>query len=239
MSIRILWSGPGLVVVDKPAGVPVVPGRQPERGPSLRELVERQLGCRIWVVHRLDRDTTGVLLLALDAESHRAANQAFERGRAHKRYLALVSPPLASDRVVDLELAPARRSRMRPVRPGETGKPARTELRPLETLGEVQLVEAVPLTGRTHQIRIHLRHAGAPLLVDPQYGRPEPFNGVRLGLASQAVTLSRTPLHASRLVLEDSAELPGLDVSAPLPEDMARVLEALRQRIRNGAETPV
>jgi RluA family pseudouridine synthase len=238
VSIPILWSSPGLVVVDKPAGVPVVPGRQAERGLSLRERVERQLGCRIWVVHRLDRDTTGVLLLALDAESHRAANQAFEQGRAHKQYLALVSPPLASDRVVDVELAPARRSRMRPVHPGEKGKEARTELRPLETLGEVQLVEAVPLTGRTHQIRIHLRHAGAPLLVDPQYGRPEPFTGVGL-VASQAVTLSRTPLHASRLVLEASPELPGLDVSAPLPEDMARVLETLRQRIRNGAEIPV
>jgi RluA family pseudouridine synthase len=237
VTIPILWSSPGLVAVDKPAGISVVPGRQSERGPSLREVLERQLGRRVWVVHRLDRDTTGVLLFALDADSHRAANRAFEQGRVQKRYLALVSPPLASARTVDLALVPARRSRMRPVRPGESGKPAVTEFRPVETLGEVQLVEAVPLTGRTHQIRIHLLAAGAPLLVDPQYRRPEPFTGAGQGLDS--VTLSRTPLHASRLFLEHSADLPRMEVSAPLPEDMASVLEVLRQRTKKGAETPV
>ncbi len=237
MTVPILWSGSGLLAVDKPAGIPVVPGRRPERGPSLREVLEGQLGRKVWVVHRLDRDTTGVLLFALDAGSHRAASQAFEQGRAQKRYLALVSPPLASARTVDLALVPARRSRMRPVRPGEQGKPAVTELRPVETLGEVQLVEAVPLTGRTHQIRIHLRAAGAPLLVDPHYGRSEPFTGAGLGLDS--VSLSRTPLHASRVFLELSTDLPRVEVSAPLPEDMATVLEALRQRTKKGAETPV
>jgi RluA family pseudouridine synthase len=237
VTVPILWSGPGLVAVDKPAGISVVPGRQAERGPSLREVLERQLGRRVWVVHRLDRDTTGVLLFALDADSHRAANQAFEQGRVEKRYLALVSPPLISARTVDLALVPARRSRMRPVRPGESGKPAVSELRPVETLGSVQLVEAVPLTGRTHQIRIHLRAAGAPLLVDPQYGRPEPFTGAGLGFDS--LTLSRTPLHASWILLEASGDLPRVEVSAPLPEDMAGVLEALRQRTRKGAETPV
>jgi tRNA pseudouridine32 synthase/23S rRNA pseudouridine746 synthase/23S rRNA pseudouridine955/2504/2580 synthase len=217
-----------LVAVDKPAGMPVIPGRTESSGPPLHERLEAQLGRRVWVVHRLDRDTSGVLLLALDAGAHRAASLAFEHGRADKRYLALVSPPLTGPLRVDVGLIPARRSRMRVARPGEEGKPAVTELSPAETFGDVALVEARPLTGRTHQIRVHLRHAGAPLLVDPQYGRPEPVTERRLGGASDAVVLARTPLHASRLVLALEEGLPAVDVLAPLPEDMAAALALLR-----------
>jgi tRNA pseudouridine32 synthase/23S rRNA pseudouridine746 synthase/23S rRNA pseudouridine955/2504/2580 synthase len=226
--IPVLWSGPGLVAVDKPAGVPVIPGRSQEGGPPLRERLEAQLGRQVWIVHRLDRDTSGVLLIALDAETHRAASLAFEHGGVEKRYLALVSPPLAAPVRVDVALVPARRSRMRVAMPGEEGKPAVTELAPVETFGDVALVEARPLTGRTHQIRVHLRHAGAPLLVDAQYGRPEPVTERRLGGVSDAVVLARTPLHASRLVLPGEEGLPAVDVAAPLPEDMARALALLR-----------
>lgn len=226
--IPVLWTGAGLVAVDKPAGMPVVPGRSEAGGPPLRERLEAQLGQRLWVVHRLDRDTSGVLLLALDAATHRAASLAFEHGTPEKRYLALVSPPLGGPVRVDAALVPARRSRMRVARPGEEGKSAVTELVPVETFDEVALVEARPLTGRTHQIRVHLRHAGAPLLVDPQYGRPDPVSERRLGGASDAPVLARTPLHASRLVLPGSDGLPAADVSAPLPADMARALTLLR-----------
>jgi len=226
--IPVLWTGPGLVAVDKPAGMPVVPGRSEEGAPPLRERIEAQLGRRVWVVHRLDRDTSGVLLLALDAAAHRAASLAFEHGTPEKRYLALVSPPLRGPVRVDAALVPARRSRMRVAGPDEEGKPAVTELVPVETFGDVALVEARPLTGRTHQIRVHLRHAGAPLLVDPQYGRPEPLTERRFGGATDAVVLSRTPLHASRLVLPATEGLPPVDVTAPLPADMARTLALLR-----------
>jgi tRNA pseudouridine32 synthase/23S rRNA pseudouridine746 synthase/23S rRNA pseudouridine955/2504/2580 synthase len=226
--IPVLWTGPGLVAVDKPAGMPVVPGRSEAGGSPLRERIEAQLGRRVWVVHRLDRDTSGVLLLALDATAHRAASLAFEHGTPEKRYLALVSPPLRGPVRVDVALVPARRSRMRVATPDEEGKPAVTELVPVETFGDVALVEARPLTGRTHQIRVHLRHAGAPLLVDPQYGRPEPVSERRLGGDSDAPVLARTPLHASRLVLPAADGLPALDVTAPLPGDMARALALLR-----------
>lgn len=226
--IPVLWSAEGLLAVDKPAGVPVIPGRSEAGGPPLRERLEAQLGRRLWVVHRLDRDTSGVLLLALDPRTHRAASLAFEQGLADKRYLALVSPPLPGGLRLQAALVPARRSRMRVAGPGEEGKAAVTELVPLEIFGDVALVEARPLTGRTHQIRVHLRHAGAPLLVDPQYGRPEPATERRLGGASDAVVLARTPLHASRLLLPGSDGLPPVDVSAPLPPDMARALALLR-----------
>jgi len=156
---------------------------------------------------------------------------AFERGVADKRYLALVSPPLPGPLRVDAALMAARRSRMRVAGPGEEGKAAVTELTPVETFGDVALVEARPLTGRTHQIRVHLRQAGAPLLVDPQYGRPEPVTERRLGGGSDAVVLARTPLHAARLLVSGGEGVPPVDVSAPLPADMARALALLRQRL--------
>ena len=236
--IPVLWSDAGLVAVDKPPGVPVIPGRSDAGGAPLREQLEAQLGRRLWVVHRLDRDTSGVLLFALDAGSHRAASQAFERGLAEKWYLALVSPPLGAALRVDAALVPARRSRMRIAGPGEAGKPTVTELSPVASFGEVGLVEARPLTGRTHQIRVHLRHAGAPLLVDPQYGRPGTVTERDLGGALDAVVLARTPLHAARLVLPLGEELPAMDVRAPLPPDMARALELLRQRTRKDRDVP-
>ena len=234
----LLWREGGLVAVNKPAGVLVVPGRQPGAGPPLREQLAEALGQPVWVVHRLDRDTTGVLLFALDAATHRAASLAFERGEVRKTYLALVAPPLAAPRVVDVALVPARRGRMRLAGPGEAGKAARTRLRPLEQHARGGLVEADPLTGRTHQIRLHLQVAGSPLLVDPQYGRPLPLTAAALGGEGEAVVLGRTPLHAARLVLTGASGLPALDVAAPLPADMELALALLRGqgRTRNGAD---
>ncbi|MCI0572647.1 MAG: RNA pseudouridine synthase [Myxococcaceae bacterium] len=218
--LRLLHADPRLVVVDKPAGLPVIPGRGEEAGPSVRELLEAQLGRRVWVVHRLDRDTTGVLVFALDADAHRALNLAFEGSKVHKRYLALVTGRLEGPRTVDVPLVPARRGRMRPARPGEEGKPSITRLSPVEHLPGATLVEAEPLTGRTHQIRVHLRTVGHPLLVDHQYGEPGPWRGG---------VLARTPLHAARLELPATGGLPALTLEAPLPDDMEAALRGLRE----------
>jgi tRNA pseudouridine32 synthase/23S rRNA pseudouridine746 synthase/23S rRNA pseudouridine955/2504/2580 synthase len=218
------------LAVDKPPGSLVVPGRGKAGPPSLREQLEERLGQPLWVVHRLDRDTSGVLLFALDAAAHRLASLAFEKGHVRKTYLALVAPPLAAPSVVKAALLPARRGRMRLARPGEVGKPACTRLRPLERYAQAGLVEAEPLTGRTHQIRLHLQAAGAPLLVDAQYGRPASLTEASLGGRGEAVVLARTPLHAARLVLEGAEGLPRLDVEAPLPADMAAALALLRRQ---------
>jgi 23S rRNA-/tRNA-specific pseudouridylate synthase len=218
------------LAVDKPPGSLVVPGRATAGPPSLREQLEESLGQPVWVVHRLDRETSGVLLFALDAAAHRLASLAFEKGRVRKTYLALVSPPLDAPRVVEAALLPARRGRMRLARPGERGKLACTRLRPVERYAQAGLVEAEPLTGRTHQIRLHLQAAGAPLLVDAQYGRPAAVTEAFLGGTGDAVVLARTPLHAARLVLDGADGLPPLDVEAPLPADMAAALALLRRQ---------
>jgi len=226
--LRVLHEGAGLLVVAKPAGVLVIPGRG-EGGPSLREQLEEQLRRKVFVVHRLDRDTSGVLVFALDAERHRALSQAFEAGQVKKRYRALVEGRVEAPQLVEAALVPARKGRMRVARPGEQGKPSRTRVRPVETFARASLVEAEPLTGRTHQIRVHLLQLGHPLLVDHQYGRAEPLTERELGGTADTVVLARTPLHAARL---EWPELPGVEaliLEAPLPEDMAQALELLRR----------
>jgi tRNA pseudouridine32 synthase/23S rRNA pseudouridine746 synthase len=226
--IPVLHEDGSVLAVDKPAGRLVIPGRGTDER-SLREELEASHG-RLWVVHRLDRGTSGVLLFARTAEAHRTLNLAFDRGEPRKRYLALVRGEPPVEKRIDVPIAPARRGRMRPARPGDArGKRAVTVIRRLELLpahpwsgGPLALVEALPETGRTHQIRVHLAAVSLPLAVDPDYGEAGPLLGPD-GLP----LLARTPLHAARLELAHPSG-GALVVEAPLPEDLARTLAALR-----------
>jgi len=228
--LRVLFQSDALLAVDKPAGALVIPGRDAERGPSLREQLETTLARKVYVVHRLDRDTSGVLLFALTPEAHRALSMAFEAGAVEKTYTALVTGDLTAPVDVETWLKPARRGRMRPALPDEPeAKPAQTRFRPLERFDRATWVEARPLTGRTHQIRVHLLSIGHPLLVDPQYTRPRAMTSAELGGAGDAQVLARTPLHAQRLRVPASAGLPLLDLEAPLPADLQEALTVLRR----------
>ena len=226
-AVPVLHADAHVLAVDKPAGRLVIPGRTPGEA-SLREELEAALG-RLWVVHRLDRGTSGVLVLARTADAHRALNVAFDRGEPEKTYLAIVRGSPAAEFRVDVPVAAGRKGRMRAGRPGESrAKPAGTTFRTLQRFParegrpDLALVECRPETGRTHQIRVHLAHAGAPLAVDPDYGDPGP-----LVLPSGAV-LDRTPLHASRLALRHPATGEPLVLEAPLPRDLEAALAALR-----------
>ena len=196
--------------MDKPAGVAVIPGRSQEGGPALRVRLEAQLGRPLWVVHRLDRDTSGRPPLR-PGRGHPPGGEPRVRAWAARQAVPRARLPAARGRPPGSTrrwCPPAARGCGSPV-PGEAGKAAVTELAPVETFGDVALVEARPLTGRTHQIRVHLRHVGAPLLVDPQYGRPDPVTERTLGGVTDAVVLDRTPLHAARLVLPAADGPPG------------------------------
>jgi len=224
VALSILASAGGLVAIDKPAGLLVIPGRAEEDGGCARDLLAQQLGTRVWVCHRIDRDTSGVVVFATSAEAHRAASMAFESGAVTKRYVALVEGRVDGPLDIDVALTEARKGRMRPVHPGEHGKPSRTLVRPREVFARASLVECEPLTGRQHQLRVHLKSAGHPLLFDHQYGRKTPLLAKELGGAGDGVVLERTPLHAESL---DAPTL-GLSVVSPLPADMARCLALLR-----------
>jgi tRNA pseudouridine32 synthase/23S rRNA pseudouridine746 synthase len=219
--LRVLHEDADLVAVSKPPGQLVIPGRGPAER-TLREEAEEALG-RLWVVHRVDRGTSGVVLFARSAAAHRALNLAFDRREVEKRYLAVVRGPLPDEQRIAIALAAGRKGRMRAARPGEPGaKPAATALRVLERLARPEataLVEVRPETGRTHQIRVHLALAGAPLCLDPDYGPPGPIRD-----AAGRVLIDRTPLHAWRLALAHPSGGSRLEVEAPLPEDLEALL---------------
>lgn len=223
--LPILAQADGIVAVDKPAGRLVIPGRGEKVELSIREQLEQDLGLKIFVVHRLDRDTSGVLVFALDAGTHRNLSVAFEAGRVEKRYLALAQGRLEAPVEVDVALVPARRGRMRAAHAGDVGKSARTRLLPLEVFERATLIEAQPLTGRTHQIRVHLSHVGHPLLVDPQYGQPKCFPSADAASPGNGAVLARTPLHARRLTIPGD---PPLWVESPVPADMEAAMALLR-----------
>jgi tRNA pseudouridine32 synthase/23S rRNA pseudouridine746 synthase len=220
--LEVLFADDHLAAVAKPPGRLVVPGRGiPEE--TVREEAERELG-PLWVVHRLDRGTSGVLLLARSAAAHRTLCGAFEHHRVAKRYLALVRGVLPAERRVDVPIGPGRKGRMRAGEGIPGARPATTFVRSVASFPPgASLVEAYPASGRTHQVRIHLAFAGHPLLVDPDYGDGPPWTAPGGG-----VVLARTPLHASSLeFLHPSSGAP-LRIDAPMPPDMQEAIRALR-----------
>jgi 23S rRNA pseudouridine1911/1915/1917 synthase len=217
----VLYRDEWLVAVAKPAGLPTHATADRSR-PSLVAHVERFLaesgGPGAVAVHqRLDRDTSGVVLFASSPAANAGLARAFDGHEVEKVYLALTArpnrlPPAAF--VVDAPLAaggPARR----PVRAGGEGaRPARTEVAVRETLPGALLVEARPLTGRRHQVRVHLSHAGLPILGDPFYG--------------DASAAPRLMLHAARLVLRHPVTGEALSIECPLPPDFGGLVSRLR-----------
>jgi 23S rRNA-/tRNA-specific pseudouridylate synthase len=224
-----LLSTDEVLVVDKPPGVTVVPGRGAATGDCLWRALERAHGVRLWVVHRLDRDTSGVLVFARTAEAHRALSMAFEERRTEKRYLAAAIGTLLPARTtIASDLAPAAGGGTRLALPSEPERmKATTGVRrfaacPLEG-ASLQWVEVRPLTGRLHQIRVHLASAGAPLLSDERYLGPQ--SGLSALTESMGVWSGHQPrvaLHAHALAVKPGAGL-ALSVMAPVPPDLAAV----------------
>ena len=230
--LTLLHDDGALVAVAKPPGEPVIAARGEPPEACLQKRLERQLRRRVFVVHRIDRDASGVVVFALDAAAHRAASLAFEHRRVDKRYLAIVAGALepAAGRL-DTPLHSARKGKTRPARPGEAGAQAAVTdyaTRRRFTLDDrvVSLVEARPQTGRHHQIRVHLRAAGAPILFDPLYGR---------GLMPRALSeapCSRLALHAERVELKEEDGSQRLAVEAPLAPDLEALVAWLEAHAR-------
>lgn len=230
----VLFEDADVVAVDKPAGVVVIPARDEDPALSLRHVLEAARGEALWVVHRIDRDTSGVVLFARNADAHRALSVAFEQRRVEKGYLALTrGAPKPPSGVMNYALHTARKGKMRPARKGEPDAiEAITEYATRSTwttpAGVVALVEARPRTGRQHQIRVHLRAYETPLLVDPLYGRAERVEARELGLPDSVAPVSRLTLHAAWLEFPSAGGTKR--VEAPLAADLAALVEALDAR---------
>jgi len=231
LDLPLLYQDDSLLVVDKPAGmlaVPTATGRGEEDSVlgRVKAYVQRLTPRRPFVapVHRLDRDTTGALALALSHAARTSLRRLFREHRIERRYLALVQgSPRTKQGVVDRPIHAAYRDgRRRVARPGEPALDALTRWRLIERLGKAALLEVTLETGRQHQIRLHLAQVGLPVIGDETYRLPgSPRSGVRA---------RRQMLHARLLGFEHPLTGERVRVESPLPADLKRVLAALRRQ---------
>ncbi|TET33291.1 MAG: RluA family pseudouridine synthase [Planctomycetota bacterium] len=243
--LDILFEDEAICTVNKPAGLCVHPGYGRATGTLVHALVHRfqnlptSFGAdRPGIVHRLDMNTSGVILVAKTERAHAALAKQFESRQVDKTYMAITrGEPKQDSGVVDAGIGRSRRDpKYMAIR--ENGKDSMTEYRVLERFGGFAFVECKPLTGRTHQIRIHLRHLGAPVLCDDVYSRKATIYESELaGRASrkknEAPLLLRQALHAGRLAFEHPENGAPMEIVAPLPDDMERVLAVLRERMKD------
>jgi RluA family pseudouridine synthase len=227
-----LYRDDDLLVVNKPPGLPVHGGAGLSGQRTLLDVLKRDILDGFGLVHRIDQDTSGAVALVRGEDLRAVTTQRFaaDDGGIEKRYEALVRGiPAQPEGVIDLPLSPPGHRGKATVDEAE-GKPSRTRWRVAEVFLDAARLEVEPVTGRTHQIRVHLAAIGHPLLVDRLYGKQGARREVKVddprGLAD--ATLKRTPLHASRLVLPHPRTGEPVEVRAPLPPDMKYVEELLR-----------
>lgn len=223
--LDIIFENDDLLVINKPAGMVVHPSAGHETGTLVHAVLGYAPGIegiggeeRPGIVHRLDKETSGLILVAKNERAHRFLQDQFRLRQVEKVYLALVdgAPPTPSGRVeAPIGRDPAHRMKMAIQPPGK-GRAAVSEYRTLESLGEHTLLEVHPLTGRTHQIRLHCAFLNCPIVGDTIYGRRH-----------KTLPIKRHFLHALRL----SVKLPGEETprtfEAPLPVDLKELLELL------------
>lgn len=243
-AVEIIYEDAHLLAVGKPSGLAVIPDHWDPEIPNLQQLLEKKYekldgepGQSVWVVHRIDADTSGLVLFARSPEMHRELNLLFEANRVRKTYLAITRGcPPAAEGAIELPLQP------HPTRPQfmqahKQGKPSLTHYRVLEKFKHYALLEVSPQTGRTHQIRVHLKEIRCPLAIDPLYGsgraidlslfkrdylKKDPFE-------ENHPLMARLTLHAWRLQFRDPLRGEERIFEAPLPKDFAALLKALRR----------
>ena len=211
-TLSVLYQDDDLLVVDKPSGLVVHRGWARD-GQVVMTLARTLAGRHVHPVHRLDRGTSGVLVLALTAAAAGALGEAFEAGRVRKRYLALVRGIPPETGVVDHPI---------PRAPGGPRVPAVTRFRRLATFERYAWLEAFPETGRLHQVRRHLKHISHPVIGDVRYGKGEHNRLFRTRFG-----LYRLALHAAEVSLEHPASGAPSSFLAPLPADLEGPLAAM------------
>jgi len=191
-NLTILYEDQDLMAIDKPAGLLSVPGRSVEHHISVLTCLQSQRNCQLWPIHRLDQDTSGILLIAKNLPSYRFYQQQFATKKVKKHYQALLSRPIAQDRgLIDLPLAADRHCRPYQIVDWQRGKPSLTHYEVLSIAADHTRITFYPQTGRTHQLRVHAAHAqglNAPIIGDRLYGHP---NADRLMLHAQRLELAQ------------------------------------------------
>ena len=228
--LDIVYEDSDLIVLNKPRGLVVHPAAGNERGTLVNALLHHCTDLsgiageiKPGIVHRLDKDTTGLLVVAKNDKAHLSLSAQIGEKSAHRIYLALVEGNIREDSGrVDAPLGRSRADRKQ-IAVVEGGRAAATRYYVKERFGDCTLVECHLETGRTHQIRVHMKHIGHPVVGDPVYG-----------LRKQRFPLQGQLLHAARLEFVHPTTGEFLSFTAPLPADFADVLERLRRRITPG-----
>jgi 23S rRNA pseudouridine1911/1915/1917 synthase len=237
-ALDILFDTPDTVAIYKPPGLATIPGRGEKT--SAFEQLAAQIGLphsgandpRLRVVHRLDKDTSGVLLFAKNIEAQRHLSHQFQNNTVEKEYLALVAGrPLEDAGEIDARIAP------HPANPklmaiSKHGRPARTLWKVEQRFRAHSLLRVFPKTGKTHQIRVHLRDAGMPLAVDPLYNPSAPplllshFKRDYRHTGEERPLIARLTLHAEKLRFKDLAGKE-IELVSPLPKDFRAAVNQL------------
>lgn len=237
----VLHEDASVLLVDKPAGLVVHPGSGRHDGTlanalayHVKELSDVGGGSRPGIVHRLDRDTSGVMVVAKTNAAHFAISRQFQDRTTEKRYLALVEGVVNFDGdVIDAPLARSPIDAAKVIVDPGRGKEAVTTYEVLERFDGFSLVCCRPRTGRTHQIRVHLASIGHPIVADATYGRRARLHRAELerrpGHEGEAPLIARQALHAQRLEFFHPLEGRRVVHEAPVPSDMAATIEALRE----------
>ena len=213
--MQIIHVDEHILILNKPAEIPVLPDGWEKDSPYLVKMLEEEFG-KMWVVHRLDKITSGVMVFARDAESHRALNLQFENHEVEKVYHAIVEGnPKWEEKTAKHPLRVNVGHKHRTVVDDRNGKPSETRFRLRKLYQSSAVVEAMPTTGRTHQVRVHAKALGHPLVGDVLYG------------AAESKIIARPALHAWSLTFTHPITHERLTFKAEYPQDFATALKLL------------
>ena len=231
--IEIIHEDEFLVVVSKPSGLLSIQDRYKEEVPHLKAFLQEKYG-DIYTVHRLDRDTSGIMIFARDAQTHKFLSKQFAAREVKKIYWAFVNgKPMFDEGIIDIPIINDMKNSGMMI-PHPEGKEAETKFRLVESYGNISLLEFFPVTGRTHQIRVHSKHLGCPLLVDELYAQEEAFylssikRNYRVGkFENEKPLISRLTLHAKNIEFTH----PNGDLTK-FESDLPKDLRALRTQLQ-------
>lgn len=231
---QVLFADDNMVVLNKRSGLLIAADRYNPDEPRLDLIAQEEFG-RLYAVHRIDKDTSGLIIYARTPEAQRNLSMQFENREVHKTYHALVyGHPLWQDLHVDLPLKPDGDARHRTVVDKRFGKKSTTDFKLFGVCGNFSWIEAKPLTGRTHQIRVHLAANGLSIVCDPLYSgnqKPLRLSDIKRNwhgdVEEERPLLSRLALHAYKIEIKHPVTGETMTFTAPYPKDM----EATRKQL--------
>jgi 23S rRNA pseudouridine1911/1915/1917 synthase len=237
MKLEIIFQNDQLIAINKPAGLLSIPDRM-GREPSVKSILQDEFG-RIYTIHRLDKDTSGLIIFGKDEDTHKDLSKKFEGREVEKLYLGLVTGTLQrKEGTIDAPIME---------HPGKTtlmmvnkkGKPSVTDYKVLEEFGLYSWVQFQIHTGRTHQIRVHSKYLGHPIVCDELYGDAQPvlLSSIKRKYKlsknelEEKPLLNRLALHSAQLKFAD-AEGNKLELEAPLAKDLRALIQQLKKNAR-------